>query len=66
MKLDTLEALYVDELRDLWSAESQIVKALPKMVKAAAHKNLKKAFAQPSASRRSISGGWSGSSATSG
>ena len=46
MKLDTLEALYVDELRDLWSAENQIVKALPKMVKAAGHKNLKKAFAQ--------------------
>jgi len=46
MKLDTLEALYVEELRDLWSAENQIVKALPKMIKAARHRDLKKAFTQ--------------------
>ncbi len=35
MELDTLEALYVDELKDLWSAEKQILKALPRMISAA-------------------------------
>lgn len=30
LKLETLQALYVDELKDLWSAEQQIIKALPK------------------------------------
>jgi len=44
MELDTLEALYIDELKDLWSAEKQILKALPKMIKAAGHKDLKRAF----------------------
>ena len=34
MELDTLEALYVDELKDLWSAEKQILKALPRMIRA--------------------------------
>jgi ferritin-like metal-binding protein YciE len=45
MPLQNLEHLYVEELRDLWSAESQIVKALPKMIRAASHPKLKKAFA---------------------
>ncbi len=36
--------LFVDELRDVFSAENQIVKALPKMVKAAKNQELKKAF----------------------
>ena len=31
MPNDTLKKLYVDELKDLYSAESQLVKALPKM-----------------------------------
>jgi ferritin-like metal-binding protein YciE len=31
----TLEDLYVEELKDLYSAEHQILKALPKMAKAA-------------------------------
>jgi ferritin-like metal-binding protein YciE len=44
MELDTLEELYVDELKDLWSAETQILKALPRMIKAAHHKELKRAF----------------------
>jgi ferritin-like metal-binding protein YciE len=44
MELDTLEELYVEELRDLWSAENQILKALPKMIKAAGHRELKRAF----------------------
>jgi ferritin-like metal-binding protein YciE len=39
-----LEDLLVDELKDLYSAENQIVKALPKMVKAASAPELKRAF----------------------
>jgi len=35
MKLDTLKTLYMDELRDLYNAENQLLKALPKMAKAA-------------------------------
>ena len=45
MKLDTLEALLIDELKDLWSAEKQILAGLPKMIKAAGARSLKKAFA---------------------
>jgi ferritin-like metal-binding protein YciE len=44
MELDTLKALYVDELKDLWSAEKQILKALPRMIRAAESKKLKRAF----------------------
>ncbi len=44
MELSSLEKLYIDELKDLWSAENQILKALPKMIKAASHKKLKQAF----------------------
>ena len=46
MELDTLEALYIDELKDLWSAEKQILKALPRMIRAAGDKDLKRAFTQ--------------------
>jgi ferritin-like metal-binding protein YciE len=42
--LEGLKELYLHELRDLYSAESQIVKALPKMVKAAKSDKLKEAF----------------------
>jgi ferritin-like metal-binding protein YciE len=45
MALDSLSDLYVDELKDLYSAENQIIKALPKMVKAATNPELKQAFA---------------------
>ena len=44
MELNTLRDLYVDELKDLWSAEKQLVKALPKMAKAANDPELSKAF----------------------
>jgi len=44
MKLDSLEELYVEELRDLYNAEHQILKALPKMAKAASSPNLEKGF----------------------
>ena len=39
-----LEELLIDELKDLYSAETQIVKALPKMAKAARSPELKRAF----------------------
>ena len=44
MDMETLEELYVDELKDLWSAEKQILKALPKMIKAASSRELKQGF----------------------
>ena len=44
MKLDTLEKLFVSELRDLYNAENQLLKALPKMVKAASSEELKDGF----------------------
>lgn len=39
-----LEELLQDELKDLYSAENQIIKALPKMAKAAASPELRRAF----------------------
>ena len=39
-----LQELLVDELKDLYSAENQIIKALPKMAKAASSPELKRAF----------------------
>jgi ferritin-like metal-binding protein YciE len=44
MAPQTLQELYVEELKDLYSAENQILKALPKMIKAATHPELKDAF----------------------
>lgn len=44
MKLSTLRDLYIDELKDLYSAENQLLKALPKMAKAATSAPLKKGF----------------------
>ena len=44
MKLDNLRKLYVEELRDLYNAENQLVKALPKMAKGASSDELKQAF----------------------
>jgi ferritin-like metal-binding protein YciE len=44
LELSDLKKLYVHELKDLYSAETQIAKALPKMVDAAKDKDLKKAF----------------------
>jgi ferritin-like metal-binding protein YciE len=44
MKLDTLEKLYVSELRDLYNAENQLLKALPKMAEGASSEELKDGF----------------------
>src|SRR5580700_11451495 len=44
MSNDSLKKLYVDELKDLYSAENQLVKALPKMAKAASATELQQGF----------------------
>lgn len=44
MALETLADAFHDELRDILSAERQLVKALPKMAKNATNPQLKKAF----------------------
>ncbi len=44
MKLNSLEELFVEQLRDLYDAENQLVKALPKMAKASSSPQLKQAF----------------------
>jgi ferritin-like metal-binding protein YciE len=44
MKLDSLQKLYQDSLKDLHSMERQIIQALPKMVKAAEEPKLKAAL----------------------
>jgi len=46
MPENSLQELYVEQLRDLYSAENQLVKALPKMVKAAQSDALRKGFEQ--------------------
>lgn len=42
--LNSLEDLFIHELRDLYSAESQLVNALPKMAQAATSADLREAF----------------------
>ena len=44
MRVDSIDKLFIEELKDLYSAENQITKALPKMVNAASSMDLKKAF----------------------
>jgi len=44
MKLNTLQDLFIHELKDLYSAETQLVKALPKMAKAASAEDLQTGF----------------------
>jgi ferritin-like metal-binding protein YciE len=46
VELDSLQALYVDQLKDLYNAEKQIIKALPKMIKAASHEELAATFSE--------------------
>jgi ferritin-like metal-binding protein YciE len=46
VELDSLQALYVNDLKDLYSAEKQILKALPKMIKAASHEELAATFSE--------------------
>jgi ferritin-like metal-binding protein YciE len=44
MKEKALKELYIDELRDIYSAENQLTKALPKMAKAATSEELRAGF----------------------
>lgn len=44
MNIESLEKLLIHEMKDLYSAENQILKALPEMVEAASSEDLKKAF----------------------
>ena len=44
MKLESLKDLYLEQLRDLYSAETQLVEALPKMAEAASLPALRKGF----------------------
>ncbi len=46
MKLENLQQLFVKELRDLYDAENQITDALPKLIDAAQHSDLKNALQQ--------------------
>jgi ferritin-like metal-binding protein YciE len=44
MEQNALKELYIDELRDIYSAENQLTKALPKMAKAATSDDLRTGF----------------------
>jgi ferritin-like metal-binding protein YciE len=44
MKITSLETLLEDELKDIYSAENQLIKALPKMIKAAESRELRSIF----------------------
>ncbi len=44
MTIDNLRDLYKEQLEDLYSAEQQLIKALPKMAKAASSEELRTAF----------------------
>lgn len=44
MSLDSLEKLFLEELKDIYNAEKQILRALPKMAKAAGSPDLQQAF----------------------
>jgi len=46
MPENSLQQLYVEQLKDLYSAETQLVKALPKMAKAAKSEALREGFEQ--------------------
>ena len=44
MEPETLKDLYIHELKDIYSAEKQLIKALPKMAKAATNRSLADGF----------------------
>lgn len=44
MSVETMQELFIDELKDLYSAEKQIVRALPKLAKAASTPELQQAL----------------------
>jgi ferritin-like metal-binding protein YciE len=44
MEIDSLQKLYIDELKDIYSAEKQILQALPRMAKKASNPQLRQGF----------------------
>jgi ferritin-like metal-binding protein YciE len=44
MKMESLKDLYLEQLRDVYDAENQLIEALPKMAEAAHNGDLKRAF----------------------
>ena len=64
MKLDSFDALFLHELQDLYSAEKQLVAALPKMAKGASSEELKRPSRRTSSRRKGTSIGWTRSSRT--
>ncbi len=44
MKLNSMEDLFIDQIRDLYNAEGQLLKALPKMIKTASSPELRSAL----------------------
>lgn len=53
MEMETLKDLFIDELRDVYHAEGQLLRALPKMAKKAESPELKTAFEQHTEETRS-------------
>ena len=47
MSVESLQELFLDELKDLYSAEKQITKALPKMAKGGHVAKTKRCFSEP-------------------
>ena len=47
MPLDSMQELFLNELKDIYNAEKQIVRALPRMAKAAQSVALQRAFTKP-------------------
>jgi ferritin-like metal-binding protein YciE len=56
-KVTTMEELFIGELRGLYDAETQLIKALPKMAKAAWSEELRNAFLKSIWGRRRIRSG---------
>jgi ferritin-like metal-binding protein YciE len=46
MGLDNMKDLYLDQIGDLYSAETQIIDALPKMIEKASHQQLRDGFSK--------------------
>ena len=44
MEMESLQELMIEEMRDIYNAETQLTKAMPKMAKKASNPQLKKAF----------------------
>ena len=44
MEMESLRDLYLEELKDVYNAEKQLLKALPRMARAATHDELRSAF----------------------